>query len=368
MFTRFGKLVIVILTRYVILPVALLSVVTVISFLLYRRHLQSRVRRETRITSPNGIESLEKIRLGGIDQWILVRGWDKANPVLLNLHGGPGSGDICLARHFDRELVRHFTVAHWDQRGAGKTYGRQVPVESMKRDQFVSDVRELSEMLRQRFNVAKIYLVGSSWGSEIGVLAASRYPELFHAYVGVGQVVKKDEQEEISYRFALAMAKESGDRTAVEELEGISAPPHDNYREVAVKFKWLERFGGVWHNSNASFNSLLKIGMASPDYSLVDGLRFFRGQEFSENHMWEERQHTNLFQEAPRMDIPVYFFVGRYDYNTPFELAERYYQSLDAPRGKQLIWFENSGHDIPYEEPEKYCDELLRILQETSGE
>jgi pimeloyl-ACP methyl ester carboxylesterase len=163
------------------------------------------------------------------------------------------------------------------------------------------------------------------------------------------------------------MAKKSGDTIAVKELEGIGAPPYENHKELSIQRKWLERFGGVTHNNKPTFNDFLKIGLTAPDYSLLDGLRFFRGQEFSEKHMYEERLHTNLFEEVPKVDIPVYFFTGRYDYNTPFELTERYYQQLDAPRGKQLIWFENSGHMIPYEEPEKYCAELLRVLQETSA-
>jgi pimeloyl-ACP methyl ester carboxylesterase len=256
---------------------------------------------------------------------------------------------------------------HWDQRGAGKSYSSRIPVETINRDQFVSDIRELSELLRKRFDVSKIYLVGHSWGSEIGVLAASRHPELFHAFVGVGQVVEKGEQEEISYRFVMDRARKSGDEIAIKELEGIGVPPYDNHKELLLQRKWLDRFGGVSHNNRLTFNDFLKIGLTSPDYSLLDGLRFFRGQEFSATHMWEERTQCNLFQEAPKIDIPVYFFVGRHDYNTPFLLAERYYQQLDAPRGKQLIWFENSAHMIPYEEPEKYCAELLRVLKETSG-
>jgi pimeloyl-ACP methyl ester carboxylesterase len=142
-----------------------------------RAVMQRRVERETRITDPNGIDSLEPVVLGGLTQWILIRGTLSSNPVLLFLHGGPGSAHILSARHFDGELVKSFVVVHRDQRGAGKSYSRRIPGETMNREQFVSDVREFSQMLEQRFNSGRIYLVGHSWGSEIGILAASRYPD-----------------------------------------------------------------------------------------------------------------------------------------------------------------------------------------------
>jgi pimeloyl-ACP methyl ester carboxylesterase len=149
---------------------------------------------------------------------LLIRGWDRSNPILLHLHGGPGSADISIARFFDTELIEHFTVVHWDQRGAGKSFSPDIPPESMTRDQFVEDIRELAVLLGKRFDVPRIYLVGHSWGSEIGALAASRYPELFHAYVGVAQVVEESEQERISYQFVLDKAREAGNQKAIREL------------------------------------------------------------------------------------------------------------------------------------------------------
>jgi pimeloyl-ACP methyl ester carboxylesterase len=353
------------LLKYFLAPLLLLCLTTVVGLLSYRAYLQNKVRQETKLSGPNAIESLEEVKLGGLKQWILIRGSDRYNPVLLHLHGGPGSADILLARHFDKRLVQHFIVVHWDQRGAGKSYDPHIPLQRMKRDEFVSDVRELSETLTKSFNVPKIYLVGHSWGSEIGILAASRYPELYYAFVGVGQVAEKTEQEEISYRFVLEQAKKSGDEKAVQELEAIGAPPYANDKLLGKQRTLLERFGGVTHN-RISFGDFVRIGLVSPDYSLADGLRFFRGQTFSEATMYEERLHTNLFKEVPRIEVPVYFFVGKYDYNTPFELAVRYYEQLDAPRGKQLIWFENSAHMVPYEEPDRYCDILVnKVLKET---
>ena len=364
---RSGRLV-TILMKYVILPAALVLFLIVVCPLFYRRHLQSRVLKETRITSPDGIESLEKIKLGGIDQWILIRGWDQTNPVLLHLHGGPGSADIAIARFFDTKLVKHFVVVHWDQRGAGKSYSPDIPPESMTREQFVADIRDLADMLRKRFGVERIYLVGHSWGSEIGALAAAKHPELFHAYVGVAQVVEESEQERISYEFVLERATKAGNQEALKELQQIGPPPYDDVSELLVQRKWLERFGGVSRSEKTEFAAMIRMGLTSPDYSLYDARKFFRGQDFSSSNMYEESRKTNLFEQVPRIDVPVYFFTGRHDYNSPFEEVERYYEALDAPQGKHFIWFENAAHMIPYEATDEYADALInRVLKETSG-
>jgi len=354
--------------KYVVVAGLLLVVTLLLIALGWRAVMQGRVKRATAITTPGGVESLEKVTLGGIDQWLLIRGWDRSNPVLLHLHGGPGSADISIARFFDTALIQHFTVVHWDQRGAGKSFSPDIPPESMTREQFVLDIRDLAEMLRQRFGVPRIYLVGHSWGSEIGALAASRYPELFHAYVGVAQVVEESEQERISYQFVLDEAREAGNQKAIRELERIGPPPYDGVPELLVQRRWLERFGGVSRSEETEMRALIKRALSSPDYSLCDAVRFFRGQSFSSGHMWRESLGTNLFEQAPRIEVPVYFFTGRYDYNSPFEEAERYYRALDAPRGKHFIWFENAAHMIPYEAPDEYADALIhRVLAETRG-
>jgi pimeloyl-ACP methyl ester carboxylesterase len=351
--------------KYIIVVLVITCIAAAVSAWLLRKNLRQKVIRETSLTTPNGIDSLEKIVLGGVEQYILLRGTDTSHPVLLHLHGGPGAADISIARHFDTELVKHFVVVHWDQRGAGKSYNPEIPPESMTRERIVTDVLELAEMLRTRFEAEKIYLVGHSWGSEIGVLAVARRPELFYAYVGVGQVAHDLEAETISYNYALDRAIEAGNEKAVRELKEIGLPPYDEHQEIVTQRKWLARLGGVTHQE-LDFNDLLKIGLTSPDYSLMDGIRFFRGQNFSANALWEEAADTNLFEEVPELEVPVYFFLGKYDYNTPFEVAERYFEELDAPEGKQLIWFEEAGHMIPYESPEEYQAQLIdTVLKET---
>lgn len=343
----------------------LLCVVVILSLLLFRTHLQHKVLEETRITAPNGIDLLEKVSLGGIEQWIFIRGQDKSNPVLLDLHGGPGSAEIALARFSYPGLDEHFTVVHWDQRGSGKSFSSDIDPQSMTVDQFVLDTCELVEILKERFDVPKIYVTGHSWGSLLGILTVSRHPELFYAYVGDGQLVDVLKNDTISYQFTLDKARESGNEKAIRQLEEIGPPPYD-YKRLITQRKWLDRFGGVYQSPNASKGNLLMLSLTSPDYSLVDFLRYYRGILFSLKYMLPQLYEINLFEEVQTIDVPVYFFMGRYDYNTPFELTESYYRELNAPLGVTTIWFEESGHMIPDEEPEKYCDMLVnKVLKET---
>jgi pimeloyl-ACP methyl ester carboxylesterase len=350
--------------KYILAPALALLVIAAISGLAYRAYRQHLVWQETHITTPNGVESLEKVTLGGVEQWILIRGLDRSNPVLLFLHGGPGGADIALARFTDKRLIKHFVMVHWDQRGAGKSYSSSIPSETMTLDQFVSDTRELAEILRQRFGVPRIYLVGHSWGSALGAITAARHPELFFAFVGVGQFVDDVETEEIAYQFTLDRATSEGNDEALRDLEEIGPPPYDGIGELLVQRKWLDAFGGVAHRKLG--NDWL-LGATSPDYSALDGWRVSRGQRFTIENMFDVFSQMNLFRLAPRIEVPVYFFLGRHDFNTPPEIVKRYYEKLDAPRGKQIIWFENSGHLSHREEPERYAEMLVRVRRETTG-
>ncbi|MBW2397362.1 MAG: alpha/beta fold hydrolase, partial [Deltaproteobacteria bacterium] len=178
---------------------------------------QWQTRNSTRIESPNGIESLEVIQLGGVPQTIYLRGRDQDNPVLLFLHGGPGVPSMPGAREFGLLLEEHFVVVHWDQRGAGNSCSSDVPDESLHFEQYLADTLELVNLLRHRFDDDKIYLLGHSWGSVLGLVTAQRHPDLLHAYVGMGQVVNGLRNEEVSLRFVREQAKAEGNETALEQ-------------------------------------------------------------------------------------------------------------------------------------------------------
>jgi len=317
------------------------------------------------IKSDNSIASLEKVKIGGVDQWLLIRGKDKSNPVLLFVHGGPGSPEMPWAHHFSGGLEDHFVVVNWDQRRSGKSYSG-TPKESLKIDQFVSDAHELTRLLLDRFGAEKIFIVGHSWGSVLSVLTVRKYPDLYYAYVGIGQVVDMQQNEAISYRFVLDEAKKRGDRKAIRQLEKIGPPPYDAFRELYIQRKWLLKFGGAFHNED-SYKKYAKIALKQgKEYTPADWVKFLLSNILVAKEMWDELMKINFFEQAPRIEIPVYFLVGRHDYNTPFELVEQYYEMLDAPMGKRLIWFENSAHSPNLEEPEKFADVMInKVLAES---
>lgn len=320
---------------------------------LHRERILDRVRAETALPS-GALESLEVLRIGGVDQWIFVRGVDPSAPVLLFLHGGPGSPMIPVARQFEGSLARHFVVVHWDQRGAGKSFSLGIPRDSMTRERFAADAIELVERLRARFGVERIFLAGSSWGTVLGADVVARRPDLFYAFIAMGTVVHGPRGEAISYATVQECLRERGDTDDLRALEEIGPPPYESVIDVARQRQWLRRCGGVFHDPvRTSF--MARYGYASPEYSLLDGVRFAVGEAFAGFTMVMDLHLTvDLPAQVPRIEVPVFFFQGRHDRNSPSVLVEEYFARLDAPRGKRLVWFEDSAHSLYREEPERF--------------
>ena len=337
---------------------------------LHRTRVVERVRAATALPS-GALESLEALRIGGVDQWIFVRAVDPGAPVLLFVHGGPGSPLMPLAREFEGSLARHFVVVHWDQRGAGKSFSLRIPRDSMTRERFVADAVELTERLRARFGVERIFLAGSSWGTVLGADLVSRRPDLFHAFVSMATDVHGPRGEEISYAYVHQCLRERGDIDDLRALEEIGAPPYDSVLDVARQRQWLRRCGGMFHDPERT-SFLARYGYASPEYSLLDIVRFAVGEAFSGITMvMDLLSSVDLPAQVPRIEVPVFFFQGRHDRQTPSVLVEDYFARLDAPRGKRLFWFEGSAHDLYREEPERMqrllVEEVLPLAELPSG-
>lgn len=313
------------------------------------------------------VASLEEIELGGYKQTVLIRGRDVRNPVLLYLHGGPGSSELPLVRHFNAVLEDHYIVVLWEQRGAGKSYSPFIPASTMTIEQFLADGHQLVNVLRKRFNKEKIYLVGHSWGSVLGLTLAHRHPGLFHAYIGIGQAVDFIEGEKISLRYALDRARELNNAGAIAQLEALKGYPSLKghwLRDVFTQRRWLGEFGGVLYGKQG-MQSLFFVERP-PEFSAFEFVPFFLGSLRSLKLLWPQILLNGDFRKnVPELQVPVYFFTGRHDYNVPFALTEEYYSRLRAPR-KTLIWFERSAHMPNFEEPEKFNDLMIhRVLQET---
>jgi len=351
-------------TRILIIIVVVAIALTATA-LVYGRVSEWRLAAATRINTPNGIESLEAVELGGVEQTIYLRGRDRNNPVMLFLHGGPGVPELPLARDFGLRLEEHFVVVHWDQRGAGNSCTSDVPDESLNLEQYLADTVELVNLLRNRFDVEKIYLVGHSWGSILGVLVTERHPELFYAYVGMGQVVNMNRGENISYRFVLDRAKAEENEEALAELETIH-PPYATTQELLTQRAWLSHYHGDVYKGGGT-STLVRGVLLSPEYSIGKKLSFYGCAINSVDQAWGDIQDLDFIRDILRLDLPVYFFAGRHDYNTPFELVEEFSRTLEAPHN-EIVWFEESAHSPNLEESDLYQEILIqKVLPDTIG-
>jgi pimeloyl-ACP methyl ester carboxylesterase len=310
---------------------------------------------------PGSIAVMETIPIGGISQSIWLRGMSRSNPVLILLHGGPGASESALFRHFNSGLEQHFLMVYWEQRGTGRSYHADIPPQTMTISQFVHDLDELVDWTRQRFGKDKVVLLGHSWGTVLGTIYANSHQERVAAYVGVAQIADVPKARRLSWEFAMSEARKNGNASAISELEAIGAPPYSSVDEQLATGRWVERFGGVFHAA-LSTGKLIQAALQTDEANLVDLVKFGQGNRFSLVQLEDEISRLSLSAKYRSFQVPVFFLLGRYDMNTPAALAEQYFETIDAPQ-KQLIWFEKSAHNPPFEEPEKFNRVLIeRVL------
>ena len=311
------------------------------------------------IEGERAIAALERISLGGFEQTVLVRGHDRSNPVLLYVHGGPGFGQLPIAPGYSSELERHFVVVHWDQRGAGASC-EGADFATVTRERIVADAIELSERLRSRFgDGGPIFLLGHSWGSVVGALAVQQRPDLFAAYVGLGQVVSGRRNEELSYRFVLDEARRLGDGEALAELEAIH-PPYPSIEQLGVQRRWLSTYRGSIYDTERA-RSALPAALFGREYTLATRLRFVPCFQHTLERLWAGLDGFDAIRQIPRLEVPVFLFTGRHDWNTPYPLIEEWAARLEAPH-VELVWFDGAGHVPPLEAPEEFQRALIEKL------
>ena len=315
---------------------------------------------------PGSIASLEQVTLNDSSQWISVRGQDTTKPVLLFLAGGPGGSQLATERFALGGLEEHFVVVNWEQPGAGKSFDA-VKRATLTPERYVEDAHALALLLRERFGQEKIYVLGESWGSALGIMLVQRYPELFHAFIGTGQMVAFLENDEICYDFALRWAQERGDAKKVETLIRQGPPPY--YGEgVALKqaaylldtYNYMNQNPAIADNGANTFRDL-----AAPEYGLYDKVNWFRGVLDTLGIVYPHLWDVDFRRQATKLEVPVYFLIGRHDINAPVTLTEQYYELLDAPH-KQIVWFEHSGHTPWVSESDRFVEAMVEtILPET---
>lgn len=313
--------------------------------------------------SPPGISVEEKVNLGGWDQTVFIRGRNRANPILLFVHGGPGLPEMPFS-HVNADLERDFTMVNWDQRGAGKSYSPEIPVATMNVNQAVRDTEQLTRYLRSTFGQKQIYLVGFSYGTLISALAVSRHPEYYRAYVGISQLTALERSERLLYYAGIARADRVGRDDVARQLRLVGPPPYARRHD--------ERLAN--HLKKQSLPSLplamtpwryLRLALESPYYSIWDDINVLRGIHFSGLYLEAGIYEHDLFSEVPEMKVPATFLLGRYDTVLSQPLTEQYFRDLRAPRGKRLVWFEHSDHILHLEESARFRAELREVLQQT---
>ncbi|HEU4722337.1 MAG TPA: alpha/beta hydrolase [Gemmatimonadaceae bacterium] len=297
-------------------------------------------------------------KLGGLDQWVMIRGASVDNPPLIMLHGGPGLSETALFRHFNAALEQAFTVVYWDQRGAGKSFARTIPPETMTVERFLGDLDELVNAIRVRLGHPTVTIFGHSWGAALGVLYAARFPEKVAAYVGSGQIGDWAAGEAASYAFALREAQRVGDQKSLQKLRRIGPPPYPA-KAVFTERTCLARLEGqmTWR----TLWSMARIAVEGPEASLVDVPNMLRGFRWSLDLMWPEVSKLNLIQLAPALRMPVFLFLGRRDHWVPPETSVAYFDALTAP-SKRLLWFERSGHEPFADEAEQFNRAMIELV------
>jgi pimeloyl-ACP methyl ester carboxylesterase len=309
---------------------------------------------------PGSIAVLEQVELGGLEQWILIRGRDVRNPVLLWLHGGPGAAQMPLAHHLDARLEEHFVVVHWDQRGAGKSNHRGFDESTMQVERYLQDAVELIEYLRERLDTDRIVLLGHSWGTRLGIELIHAHPEYFSAFVSVAQAVNHERATRIAHEW---LARTIDSQTAPADWQALSAieVPARMHRDYRALIRLVEAYGGSF---DFSVVQLARIALRAPEYDVMDYLRLLEGMNRGGGPMHEGGRMSNFdyIESIPAVEVPVYFFAGANDYNTPLALIREYYQVLNAPR-KELVVFQTSAH-LPFlAEHGKFVEEVIRVVR-----
>jgi pimeloyl-ACP methyl ester carboxylesterase len=320
-----------------------------------------------RIVTPQGIEQTRAVPIGGIAQWISVRGTDRRNPVLLMLHGGPGYVSMPTSWYFQRGWEDYFTVVQWDQRGAGKTYAANDPAKvapTMTRARMLADAEDMVAWLRKEFGKDRIFVLGHSWGSSLGIQLAQRHPDWLHAYIGIGQITDAMESERRGWRFTMDAATREGNREAIRELESIApyAAPGKPLvlKDLYLQRKWLARYGGAVYG-RTDFDAESAAAKLAPEYTDADLKTMWDATEFSSSRMLTDVL-TQDFSVYTTFRCPIVIFNGRHDYNVSSSATAEWFAKVKAP-AKRLVWFENSAHEIFNEEPGKTLVSLVRYAR-----
>jgi pimeloyl-ACP methyl ester carboxylesterase len=303
----------------------------------------------------DSVSEIISLKIGGIEQKMIIRGRNRQNPVILFLHGGPGSTEFPFSEDLRVVMENDFTICWWEQRGAGMSYSADIDPSTMTLEQLVSDTAELSNYLRNTFDQEKIFLMGHSWGTFLGMHVVQKYPDLFCAYIGIGQISNQFESEKIAYDYMLEKAREAKDKNLEKALLKFSLVDENSLSMdyMAVRSTGMNKLGiGLMHNGKTMGHMIFEV-LTCRVYTFQEKINWIIGSRYSLEHLWAVVPVTDLNSTVPIVEIPVFIIQGKYDYQVSTTLAEHYFKNIDAPY-KQFYVFENSAHSPCFEEPEKF--------------
>lgn len=309
------------------------------------------------IEGSNPIDEAMYVPVGGIEQWVTIRGQDRNNPVLLFLHGGPGDVTNPWSYPYFESWLEYFTVVQWDQRGAGRTLAKSgdAVAPTMTVERMTQDAIELAEYLRKHLNKQKIVLVGHSWGSVFGVLMAKARPDLFHAFVGTGQVVDFQQANRVAYDLALQTARRAGDAKGIAELKAVGPPPYADGKGWQSLYKWRRVCEGA--ETDRFLGGVLGFALAAPGYSTRDVNDWMDGQVLG-GQLFDQGNRLDPKRLSGTFAIPMFVFQGENDCSSPTALAKNFVDSIRAPR-KELVLIKGSGHFSVFMKSEVFLQELV---------
>ncbi len=313
---------------------------------------------------PNSIATIETPVIGGIPQGMIIRGENIDNPVLLFVHGGPGVSAYPTSKFGLKRLEKLFTICYWEQRGTGMSYTKNIPVATMNLDQMVDDAAEVTRYLINKFNKQKIFILGHSWGSLLSSFTIHKYPELYFAYLGIGQIGDTYLSEQESYQFVLNEAKTRNDKAALHVLEHLNVPAReaggqDWYDYFIKQRKYVFKYGGARYGDHRTYLDALKAVLFCKEYTIREKLNYPAGLRFSQICLDRAMLNNDPDKLLTEQKIPVYIFQGLHDHQTSYSVAKSYFDQLRAPV-KKFYTFRYSAHTPQIEE----YDAFEKIVKE----
>ncbi|EPY07501.1 hydrolase, alpha/beta fold family protein [Paenibacillus alvei TS-15] len=306
------------------------------------------------IDGTNSISVLEEVEINGTGHELMIRGQDKNNPVVIFLHGGPAVSEIPYVTKYQDLLEKHFTVVRYDQRAGGKSYHFGEDYSNLSTDLLVKDVLALTDYIAARFHQEKVILAGHSFGTYIGIQAAQQAPEKYKAYIGIGQMSNVTESEKDALQFTLDQAKLSGDTTDVEYLQELTEKVQSG--EQLTPRNYVGKYGGTARLIDV--NADMDRGLFGPEYNLLDRIRFYRSVSNAQEVLIGQALKKPLPTFVTKLDVPVYFIMGQYDYMTSAKAAKTYFDQIDAVK-KEFITYDQSAHYPQFEEKEKFSQWMV---------